>query len=135
MQFEISGLPTPWAAHQGYGRKSFNPRFKEKEYAQWQFKSQFNRNSPIAGPIHADICFHLPIPAGTSKARKRDMLAGRLRHIKKPDVDNLTKFILDAAKKIIFDDDSQIVTLFARKIYSECPKTIIRIEECTSSLA
>lgn len=129
IQLQIDALPTPWAAHGGFGRRSFNPRFKEKEYVQWQVKAQYNRNKPIGGPVRLDISYYLPIPSGTSKVRKLQMLNGRMHHIKRPDLDNLNKFLCDALKKLIFEDDSQIQEICARKLYGESGKTVVRVEE------
>lgn len=134
IQIQIDGHPTPWAAHGGYGRRSFNPRYKEKEYAQWQIKAQYNRNFPVKGPVSLDISYHLPIPVRTSRVRKREMLAGRIHHISRPDVDNLNKFLCDALKTLVFEDDSQVVEICARKLYGENAKTIVRVKEVSSAL-
>lgn len=126
---EISGAPIPFSHHQGFGRRAYNPKFKEKQYCQWQIQSQFNRKAPIQGPLIVSVAFHMPIPKGTSKPRTRQMLNGVMHHIKRPDVDNLQKFILDCLKTIVFEDDSQIFEIHAKKIFSETPKTIIQIGE------
>lgn len=124
----IDGQPTPWAAHKGYGRNSFNPRFKEKQYYQWQIKAQYNRESPLGCPVALHVVYHLPIPKQTSSIKRKQMLNGVLHHIKRPDTSNLTKFLEDCLKTIVFDDDSQVVELHCKKIYGEKPKTVIRIE-------
>ncbi len=125
---EIEGPPTPWAAHQGYGRRAYNPKTKEKQYCQWQIKAQYNQKTPIPGPVILFVAFHLPIPKGTSKVRTKQMLNGIMHHIKKPDVDNLNKFICDCLKTIVFEDDSQIFEIHSKKIFSETPKTVIQIK-------
>ena len=38
-------------------------------------------------------------------------------HTKVPDVDNLSKFILDAMNAVFYDDDSQVVGLMSHKEY------------------
>lgn len=48
--------------------------------------------------------------------------------IKKPDIDNLIKFILDAGNGFLFYDDSQIYEISAKKIYGDDFKTEITIE-------
>jgi Holliday junction resolvase RusA-like endonuclease len=123
----------PWAAHKGYGRRAYNPRFKEKEFYQWQIKSQWNRVNPIASGVTLDFLFHMPIPVGTSKVKKRQMLSGMIQHTKKPDTTNLVKFAEDTLKKICIEDDSQVTKIIATKIYSETPKTVIKIYETSSS--
>lgn len=126
--FEVDGIPTPWAAHKGYGRRAYNPRYSEKQQAIWQIRCYHNKTSPITGPVRLHLEFHLPIPKGTSGIRKRQMLNGTIHHIKKPDVTNLQKFIEDCLKGLIIEDDSQVVEINARKIYSEKPKTIVKVE-------
>ena len=55
------------------------------------------------------------------------MLTGRISHMKKPDIDNLQKFVLDCLNEIVIRDDSQVVEIRARKVYSMKPGTLIRI--------
>ncbi len=129
IQIEIDGIPVNWKSHVGYGRKSFNPKYKERAFYQWQIRAQYNRELPIAGPVVCYYTFHMPIPASTSKVRKLQMLNGIMHPIKRPDVDNLNKFLSDCLKGIVFEDDSLIVELNSKKVYGERPKTIIRIEE------
>ena len=38
---------------------------------------------------------------------------------KKPDIDNLVKFVLDAANGVLFKDDSQVVRVLATKMYDD----------------
>ena len=127
----IDGIPVSWRAHAGYGRKSFNPRYREREYYQWQIRSQWNQQTPISAPIRLDVAFHLPIPKATSKVRRLQMLNDKIHHICRPDVDNLNKFLNDTLKGIVFEDDSQVVALNSRKIYGETPKTVVNLEIIT----
>jgi len=48
---------------------------------------------------------------------------------KKPDLDNLTKTVLDALNGLAYEDDSQIVELILRKEYGIIPLIEITIEE------
>lgn len=125
----IDAIPVPWAAHRGYGRNSFNPRYKEREFYHWQIKPQYNREIPIAGPVSVDYTYFLPIPKSFAKDKRRQALNSCYRHMVRPDLDNLNKFLSDALKGVVFQDDSQIVTCNSRKLYGEKPKTIIKIEE------
>jgi len=45
------------------------------------------------------------------------------------DCDNLLKLIIDAMNKIVFDDDSQVYEIHARKIISKEIKTIVNVFE------
>lgn len=130
---EINHDPVPWAAHKGYGRRAYNPRFKEKQFYQWQIRAQYNRMEPIQGPVRLVCTFHMPIPKGISKTRKNQMLNGILHHITKPDCSNLIKFCEDTLKEIVISDDNQVVEIETRKIYSERPRTVILVEEINGS--
>jgi len=48
-------------------------------------------------------------------------------HIFKPDIDNISKWILDILSKEFFDDDKQIVELISKKSFSQKPRTEITI--------
>lgn len=56
------------------------------------------------------------------------MLAGVMHHIKKPDTSNCTKFLEDTLKGIVIEDDSQVVEIIAKKIYSDIPKTVLLVD-------
>lgn len=125
---EIEGLPVPWTPSRiTRTRHAFNPKYKEKQYAQWQIKSQYNQEKPISGPVSLDLSFHMPIPAGTSKVKRLQMLNGKIFHIKRPDTSNLTKFLEDCLKGIVIEDDSQTVEIIARKLYAEKPKSVVKV--------
>ena len=53
----------------------------------------------------------------------------KLSHTKKPDIDNLIKYISDVMNKGFYVDDSQVVKLQAEKVYGRKGKTEIIIEE------
>lgn len=127
MDFIVEGIPVPWKAHAGYGRRSFNPLYKERDYVQWQVKSQNNKEDIISGPVSVRCVFHMPIPKATSKVKRREMLNNNLHHIKRPDLTNLYKFLEDCLKGIIFEDDSQVCEVSLKKIYSEKCKTVITV--------
>ena len=61
-----------------------------------------------------------------------DLIKDRFKniiHTKKPDIDNLIKFVLDAlsGQNGFFLDDNLIESIYAKKIYSDNPKTMILI--------
>ena len=57
------------------------------------------------------------------------MLANRILPVKKPDCDNIAKIVLDALNKIAYKDDSQVIELSVKKLYSEVAKVSVHIEE------
>ena len=79
-----------------------------KETVKWQAIEQKARN--MEGALILELIFLLKRP----KSLPRKVLY----HVKKPDLDNLVKAIKDALKGICYKDDSQIVRIYAEKIYA-----------------
>lgn len=123
----IEGKPTAWTPSRvmkaGY---AYNPKGKEKSIARSQVKSQY-KQEPIPGPVYVTIMCYMTIPSSSSKKSVKSMLNGEIKHVKKPDLDNVIKFSLDAVKGIVIADDNQIWSLTAQKMYSDNPRTVITI--------
>ena len=81
----------------------------------------------IEGMIDVMIIANFAIPKSYSEKRKK-ALDGQMRP-KKPDVDNIAKFYLDALNETLYDDDAQIVSLNVIKRYSILPSVIITFDE------
>lgn len=130
ISFDLYGDPTPQkrARHSRInGRiRTFNPQKSEREQIQWQIKSQF-KEDPFTIPLALDMIFLMPIPESSSGIKKKQMANGLIAHTKKPDLDNLAKFILDAMNNLVFKDDSQVIEIRMKKIYSSKPGTVVRI--------
>jgi len=84
---------------------------------------------PLECALKCVISFYMPIPKSTSKKDVAKMLSGEIRHIKKPDLDNLVKQTTDGMNGIVYIDDAQIIWLSASKHYSDNPRTEIIIGE------
>jgi len=83
---------------------------------------------PIPTPCHISIKFCLPIPKSWSKAKQRAAATGELMPTSRPDIDNYVKAIMDSLNGIAYEDDSQIVSLNALKVYATEPGIDIAIE-------
>jgi len=68
---------------------------------------------PVDGAVSVHLDFDLPRPKSLPK--------GVLHHVKRPDVDNCAKAVLDAVRGVLYLDDSQIVLLNVTKSYSAEP--------------
>lgn len=85
---------------------------------------------------HARDIMSKPIPASTPLSMELDFYMRRPKSVKreyptvKPDIDNCVKLVEDALQGFLFDNDSQVVSLTARKRYSEgLPRIEIRVRE------
>lgn len=83
----------------------------------------------LNGSIHAEIDVYMPIPASWSKVKKERARTGEERPTKKPDIDNYIKTFFDACNEIFYDDDDQIISVAARKFYSDEPRVTVTFEE------
>ncbi len=80
-------------------------------------------------PLKAEIDFYMSIPKSISKKKYEKMLSNEIRPLKKIDLDNGIKIILDALNKVAFDDDKQVIEVIARKFYSDTPRVEVKIQE------
>lgn len=127
----IEHVPTPWTAHGGYGRRSYDKKAKEKEEYRRQIKEQWRDKALITTPIALRIIHAMPIPSSSSKIRREQMKEGRIYHLVRPDVTNLNKLAEDTLKGIVISDDSIVVEITGRKFYSTRPSVHIWITQLT----
>lgn len=127
---ELHGNPIsqnrPRFARKGSYVSCYDDQAKLKEGYRWQIKSQF-REEALTTPISLEILFFMPIPKSSTAIKKRQMANGIIAHQKKPDLDNLQKFVLDCMNTMVFKDDSQICEIRYKKIYSNKPGTVVRV--------
>lgn len=86
---------------------------------------------PIDQPIRVDCIFYFPRPKahyGTGKNLGKLKDNAPVWHTKKPDRDNLDKFVLDALSKVFWRDDSLVCDGRIIKLYSDKPRTVIGIK-------
>ncbi|WP_341479250.1 RusA family crossover junction endodeoxyribonuclease [Clostridium cochlearium] len=109
---------------------TYTPK-KTVEYENW-VKTCYtlsNDENKLEGMIKAEIMAYMSIPKSTSKKKRQEMLEGKIRPTKKPDVDNMAKIILDSLNKLAFDDDKQIVECSIEKWYGEDPRVELTLKE------
>lgn len=76
--------------------------------------------TPLAGPLVLEFVAALPVGKSDSKKLREAKLTGMVSPEKKPDIDNLTKQIMDCMTRLQFwTDDVQVVCLRCEKIYAE----------------
>lgn len=126
MRIQIDGNPIPDARPRVTRYGTYNPRHREKTRLKTYLLSLGIK--ALSGPLKVSLVFFMAIPKSTSKKKSKEMLTNRITHTKKPDLDNLVKFVFDSCTGILFDDDRQIVHLEAFKCYDESPSTMIDIE-------
>lgn len=125
----IDYIPTPWSAHGGYGRKSYDKKAKEKAEYRRQIKEQWGKKALITSAVALEIFYAMPIPKNTSKIKRKLMLAGEIDHLARPDVTNLNKLAEDTLKGIVLVDDSIVKRITGEKFYASKPCIQIWVKE------
>jgi Holliday junction resolvase RusA-like endonuclease len=92
-------------------------------------KQAMGSSVPLKTPVAAYIYITVPIPQSYSKKRSNACLEGLERPCKKPDCDNIMKAFLDAMNKIVYDDDSQVVSLHGTKVYGTIGMVEVLVKE------
>ena len=100
-----------------------------ESYVEYCWAAEYGNLKPSDKPLEVGIVFYMPIPKSASKRAKTGMDLGEIKHIKKPDLDNMAKAVLDALNGLAYIDDSQIYSLTLYKTYSEQPGTYLKITE------
>lgn len=105
---------------------------KTREYED-RIKSAFleseQKGFPAGVPLSISLIFGFKIPNSASKKTREKMINCDILPMKKPDVDNVLKAVMDALNGLAYDDDKQIVKVWVFKKYSEVPRTTILIQE------
>lgn len=76
-----------------------------------------------------EITAYYALPESKSKAWKAAALAGEYVPVRKPDLDNIAKLILDALNGAAYADDSHVGRLVLSKRYAEAPCVEVTISE------
>ena len=80
-------------------------------------------------PISVFLYIRHAVPQSYSKKRTEACLSGLEQPCKKPDIDNIVKTFLDGMNGVIFNDDTQVVDLHVKKVYSAVPGVDVMVME------
>ena len=133
VKFIVLGTPTakgrPRMTRQGH---TYTPQktvmyenLVRLEYQRQCGSFQFDRDALLDVRMIA----YYPIPKSVSQKNRQMRADHRIRPMKRPDVDNVCKSILDSLNQIAYHDDAQVVDCQVRKFYGDTPKVVVTIEE------
>lgn len=111
--------------------KAYTPtKTKTYEYLirQWFLYNYPNFEMTLSS-VKITIIAYFDIPKSMSNKKREKMLNNEIRPMKKPDIDNITKIVLDALNKFVYKDDTQVIELEVKKYYADLPKVYVKIEE------
>lgn len=118
------------------GERTFAKAYTPKQTVMYenQIKAEYgnqcdNFRFPDDAMLDVRIFAFYGIPKSTSKKRRRMMIEGKIRPVKKPDFDNVAKVVCDSLNNIAYRDDAMIVDGMFRKYYGEQPRVEVTIRQ------
>lgn len=119
--FKVIGAPVgkarPRFTRTGHTYTPAKSKNYEKKIAQEAWVAMANKKlNPTECSVHLEMDAYLPVPVSWSKKKQNQARMGALRP-SKPDIDNIIKAILDGCNKVIYNDDAQVHSIRARKLY------------------
>lgn len=125
ISFQVHGLPVPqgstraWVIH---GKPIITSA--AKGLSTWRrlvadVAQNYAPEEPWDGPVGIELHFGLPKPKSAPKKK-------RVWPDKRPDLDKLTRAVLDALTYVVFADDSQVIEIQASKDYG-APGVVVEI--------
>jgi len=84
---------------------------------------------PLETPVSVFLYIRHAVPQSYSKKRTEACLSGLEQPCKKPDIDNIAKTYLDGMNGVVFHDDTQVIDLHVKKVYSAVPGVDVMVME------
>ena len=117
----IDGDPVPWAVYTRQGKPStgFLNMQTYQDEIRLGLKELWRGYPPLTGHLLLDFTFAREVPLSALKKEPGRTKWKQEHIIKRPDVTNYQKAAEDAMKGIVFNDDSQVVSVSSKKKYTE----------------
>lgn len=146
LTFTVRGLPVAQGVSRafvagGKARIATDSNRPNSPIGAWRTAIATEARSAIAdapllpGPVAIRATFTFPRPKGhylPANARRPEPVV-RLDapdfHTAKPDVDKLTRALLDALTTVVWRDDSQVADIHARKRYGDIPGVVVEVHQ------
>jgi len=132
LTFTIQGQPiAKQRSRKGKFGRWYNPQSQQKDKYQLLLKTMLaSEFKEIQSDFPIEVnCLFFFSPAKTQATKKflEIIKNDDYPYTKKPDKDNLEKWVLDCMSKIVFHDDSQVFMGKSEKYYSLNPRTEIEV--------
>lgn len=124
IQFTVPGPPVPQSRPQVFRNGGVKTDSDQVAGYKLAIRAACPRGEVLKGPLHVTIV------AVFKRKKVTDSW-----HWKRPDIDNISKAILDAIQGIVYSDDGQVSKIEVEKRQSTDEEgTLIRIEQLTQSV-
>ena len=110
---------------------SFEHRISIEARAAYMQETWF---SPHDGPVRISMVIRCSVPKSFGKRKRAQALAGDIRPMVKPDIDNVLKSVLDALEGVVYLRDSQVVSIDCERYYDASDYIAIAVSTLPLSL-
>ena len=125
---EVPGRPVPWARAGSQGNRRYTPSRVRAAAESLQAEMKVQCRSPLTGPLDLAITFCYRRPDSWNKAKREAIDNGEEPWFSgRPDIDNLCKLVMEAGTGILWEDDAQVVSLEAVKVYGAENLTVLNL--------
>lgn len=125
----INQQPIPWSRARLNGKHFFDAQAKDKLVYGIYLQQQHDKEPIFTKACSIDATFYM-MPPGNVLTKMKKAPAEIFYHTCKPDIDNLSKFLLDSISHgVLLIDDKIIYALNAKKVYDNNPRTEFTIKE------
>lgn len=114
----IQGKGRPRFSHRGTQVTTYTPDRTRAYEAAVQLAWASAGGRILDGPVAIRITAYQALPKQATKAQRAAAERGEIYPIRKPDLDNIIKIVLDALNGYAYRDDTQVVQIDARKLYT-----------------
>jgi Holliday junction resolvase RusA-like endonuclease len=136
IEFFVPGPPQPLKRHRTFRRGEQNINMDPSAQAKDNFLLQamvHRPAEPFRHPLMLDLKFLFPRPKTHFRANGKVKPMAPNRHISRPDLDNLQKFVLDALNGVFWHDDACVCLVTAEKAYGDSPGVSVLIQSATEA--
>ncbi len=118
LAFTVEGVPKPLARPRFSAGHVYNPSAQDLKRFRKAAAPSCPFPEPPGGPLEVTVEFVMVRPQSHRRANGQLKPSAPPTHQSTPDVDNLSKLVLDALNGLFYADDRQIWGLSARKRYA-----------------
>jgi Holliday junction resolvase RusA-like endonuclease len=128
IEIKINHDPVAWTSPKLGRGFCYSTHSKYKEIFQSIIRAQY-KSCPLRGYVKLDFVFEFPYPKSSTKKNILLMQVERILPTK-CDLSNCVKFAEDCLKKIVIEDDRNVVQITSKKLYGLTGSVIIKVTPC-----
>jgi Holliday junction resolvase RusA-like endonuclease len=140
LRVEVNGIPSPAGSKSGFAIPGTNRVVivdAAKRSRGWKNDVADEAARAMAGdlwrgPLLVQIVFGFPRPKahfGTGRNADQVKSSAPHYHVVRPDVDKLSRAVMDALRGVVYADDSQVVCKTVSKQYEQTARTVIFVRK------